>query len=123
MQGSTPDLGMYQGKLRESYENPGAWLQGPEYQAAQSVVHNKLQRSDAAGGRLSNDIGRQKLLQDHAMAGLDKYRGTLGDLVNTQQGLSTGQGAQNALGNAQNQETDWMRNLMTWLNSQTGGQR
>ena len=116
MEEGTPDLGFYQGKLKQSYEDPGAWLQGPEYQAAQNVVHNKLQRNDAAGGNLANNFGRQVQLQDHAMGALGDYRQGLGGLVNQQQQTRAGIGG--ALENAQAAEGDWMKNLMNWLNSQ-----
>lgn len=64
-------------RLRESYDNPAGYLEGDQYQAAQRVVHNQLQRRDAAQGVLSNDVMRQKLLQDHAMASLENYRNGL----------------------------------------------
>ncbi len=114
---STPDKGFYEGRLKQTYEDPGAWLNGPEYQAAQAVTHNKLQRSDAAGGRLANDFGRQQQLQDHAMASLQGHQKGLQGLVTDQQRISTGQ-ASGALQNAQAAEGDWMKNVMNWLNSQ-----
>lgn len=64
-------------RLRASYDDPSAYLQGDQYQAAQRVVHNQLQRRDAAGGVLGNDVMRQKLMQDHAMASLENYRNGL----------------------------------------------
>lgn len=117
MEQGTPDLGFYQGKLKNAYDNPGAFLQGPEYQAAQNIVHNKLQRNDAAGGRLANDFGRQVALQDHAMGALSEYRNGLSGLVNQQQQTRAGIGS-GALENAQAAESDWMKNMMNWLNSQ-----
>jgi hypothetical protein len=111
---ATPDLGTYQGLLKDSYTNPGGYLNSPDFLASQNIVHNKLQRSDAAGGRLANDFGRQVGLQDHALDKLNDYRQNLGGLVNQQQNTSSGQGS-NALSNAQNQESEWMRNLMNMI--------
>lgn len=64
-------------KLNESYSNPEGFLNGPEYQAAQRVIHNQLQRADAAAGNLANDAQRQKLMQDHAFAALENHRSGL----------------------------------------------
>ena len=61
-------------RLNATYTNPEAVLQGPEYQSLLNVVSSKLQRSDAARGRLANDAERQKLMMDHAAAYLDNYR-------------------------------------------------
>lgn len=64
----------YRDRLDESYTNPSGYLNSPEYTAQQNIVHNKLQRSDAAAGVLGNDAMRQKLLQDHALASLEQHR-------------------------------------------------
>ena len=60
--------------LRNTYTNPQSFLEGPEYQAASRIALDALQRQDAAGGRLGNDVNRQRLMQDHAMQWLGNYR-------------------------------------------------
>lgn len=60
--------------LRNTYTNPESFLSGPEYQAASRIALDALQRQDAAGGRLGNDVNRQRLMQDHAFAALQNYR-------------------------------------------------
>ena len=69
----------YRDQINETYTNPQKFLDSPEYQAAQKITHNRLQRSDAAAGNLANDASRQKLMQDHAFAYLDNYRKGLRD--------------------------------------------
>lgn len=88
----------YGGLLSESYSNPEKWLQGPEATATRNVVGDYLQRQDAAGGRLSNDFGRQAKLNDLMMAQLGQYRQGLSGLFNSQQSIATGQGPQQAIG-------------------------
>jgi hypothetical protein len=83
----------YNGLLEQSYTNPMSYLQGPEYQAIQRTTGDYLQRQDAAGGRLNNDIGRAAKLQDLAMGNLDTYRKTLGGITNQQATVGTGQGS------------------------------
>ena len=99
---ATPNRGFYEGQLRQTYENPGAYLQSPEYQAAQDIVHNKLQRSDAAGGRLANDIGRQTTLQNHALSSLGQYRQGLSGIVGQNQNAFTGANSMYTAGQAAN---------------------
>jgi hypothetical protein len=91
--GAVPNKDFYDNTLRQSYENPMSYLQGPEYQSMQNVVHNKLQRSDAARGRLANDAGRQKLMMDHAASNMDRYRQTLGTNLGNQIQGYTGSGS------------------------------
>lgn len=88
---ATPNREYYEGALRQTYDNPMSYLQGPEYQAAQAITHNKLQRSDAAGGRLANDFGRQVQLQNHALQNLGNYRTGLANMVSQNQQTYSGQ--------------------------------
>lgn len=99
---ATPNRGFYEGQLRQSYENPASYLQGAEYQAIQDVTHNKLQRSDAAGGRLANDIGRQTALQNQAMSSLNQYRQGLSGIVGQNQNAFTGANSMYTAGQAAN---------------------
>jgi hypothetical protein len=64
-------------RLQQTYTNPRSYLESPEYQAAADITLNRLMRQDAAKGRLAADPGRQLLLEQHALANLDKYRGGL----------------------------------------------
>lgn len=64
-------------ELQRTYENPQGYLDSPEYQAIAGTTLNQLMRKDAAGGRLANDAGRQKLMQDHAFNWLNDRRKTL----------------------------------------------
>jgi hypothetical protein len=64
----------YINKLRESYENPNAYLQSPEMQAVLNLEANRLAGIDAAQGRLSNDINRTAKLQQLAQSRLGEYR-------------------------------------------------
>jgi hypothetical protein len=64
----------YINKLRESYENPNAYLQSPEMQAILSLEANRLAGIDASQGRLSNDINRTAKLQQLAQSRLADYR-------------------------------------------------
>jgi hypothetical protein len=64
----------YINKLRESYENPNAYLQSPEMQAILNLEANRLAGIDAAQGRLSNDINRTAKLQQLAQSRLADYR-------------------------------------------------
>lgn len=89
--------GWYGEQLKDTYVNPQNFLSSPEYQATQRVVGDYMQRQDAAGGRLAADAGRQKLLQDHAMTTLEQYRTGLRSMYSNLAGISTGQGAQNAI--------------------------
>ncbi len=82
--GQTPDLPFYQQKLRNSYENPGEYFQGADFNAGFDILHNKLQRNDAAGGRLAADAGRQSELQKYTLDSLNNYRRDLGGVVNSQ---------------------------------------
>jgi hypothetical protein len=64
----------YINKLRESYENPNAYLQSPEMQSILNLEANRLAGIDAAQGRLSNDINRTAKLQQLAQSRLADYR-------------------------------------------------
>lgn len=88
---ATPNREFYEGQLRGTYENPGGFLGSPEWLAIQDTTHNKLQRSDAAGGRLANDIGRQNELNRTALTSLDGYRRTLGNITAQNQSTFSGQ--------------------------------
>lgn len=107
---ATPNRGFYEGQLRQSYENPASYLQGAEYQAIQDVTHNKLQRSDAAGGRLANDIGRQTTLQNHALSSLGQYRQGLSGIVGQNQNAFTGANSMYTAGQAAN--NSWSNGIL-----------
>ena len=116
-QRAAPDLGHYQSALRNVYDDPASYFRGADFQAAQAVTHNKLQRSDAAGGRLAADAGRQNELQKFAINGLNDYRQNLASVVNQNQQIATGTGAAGALGNAQGRENSWLQELLKYINS------
>jgi len=61
-------------RLRESYENPNAYLESPEYKAIAGIEENKLTRGAARTGRLANSTDRDVLMQAHAQKGLGDYR-------------------------------------------------
>lgn len=107
---ATPNRGFYEGQLRQSYENPAAYLSSPEYQAIQDVVHNKLQRSDAAGGRLANDFGRQTQLQNQAMSSLNQYRQGLAGI--TAQNQNAFSGANNMYMQGQAANNSWSNGIL-----------
>ncbi len=90
------DADYYGNMLKQTYENPLSYLQGPEYQSIQNVAGDYLQRKDAAGGNLANNFGRQAKLQDLAMSNLSNYRSGLAGTYQGMAGISTGQGAQGA---------------------------
>lgn len=71
----------YLQKLRESYENPEAYLNSPEMKAVLGLEANKLAGIDASQGRLSNDINRTALLQKLAQSRLGDYRSGLQQTV------------------------------------------
>lgn len=102
-------------RLNQTYDNPLSYLEGPEYQAMQRVTGDYLQRQDAAGGRLSNDFGRQAKLQDMAMGNLQQYRNGLQGMFNGAVGTATGSGAQSAVAQGNN----WYNPLMSWLGGTT----
>ncbi len=116
---ATPNRGFYEGQLRQTYENPSAFLQSPEYQAIQDITHNKLQRSDAAGGRLANDYGRQIGLQNNALSQLDQHRRTLSGITGQNQATYSGQNSMFTQG-AQ-ADNSWMNGLLSSLLSRGGG--
>lgn len=116
---ATPNRGFYEGQLRQTYENPGAFLQSPEYQAIQDITHNKLQRSDAAGGRLANDYGRQIGLQNNAMSQLDQHRRTLSGITGQNQQTYSGQNSMFMQG-AQ-ADNSWMNGILSSLMSRPQG--
>lgn len=95
---ATPNRDFYEGQLRQTYENPTSYLSSPEYQAIQSNTLNKLQRSDAAGGRLANDYGRQLGLNNQGYENLNRYRSTLGTIVGQNQNVYSGQNSMFAQG-------------------------
>jgi hypothetical protein len=64
----------YIDRLRESYTNPNAYLESPEYKALAAVRGNQLNRGAAQSGRLANDVDREVLMQQHAQKGLSDYR-------------------------------------------------
>jgi hypothetical protein len=64
----------YINKLRESYENPNAYLESPEMKAVLNLEANRLAGIDASQGRLSNDINRTAKLQQLAQSRLGEYR-------------------------------------------------
>lgn len=88
---ATPNRGFYEDQLRQSYEDPTSWTQGPEGQALLNTVHNQLQRRDAAGGTLANSTGRQSLMQDRMLTGINQYRTGLANIVGDNQRTYSGQ--------------------------------
>lgn len=71
------DRAQFLQRLARTYTNPEEFLSGPEYQALSKTTLDKLQRQDAAKGRLATDVQRQKLMQDYAFEYLNKYRSGL----------------------------------------------
>lgn len=110
---ATPNREFYEGALRQTYENPSSFLEGPEFQAIQNITHNKLQRSDAAGGRLANDYGRQIGLQDQAYRSLDQHRRTLSGITGQNQNTYSGQNSMFMQG-AQ-ADNSWMNGILNSL--------
>lgn len=92
-------------KIKQSYDDPASYLNGPEFQAILDTTHNQLQRKDAAGGGLGNDWNRQLGLQRQAMTSLNQYRTPLAtmatDFARTNAGLAGQFGQASALGNTQ----------------------
>lgn len=82
--GQTPNFEFYQDKLKQSYEDPSSYWKGADFNAGFDVLHNKLQRNDAAGGRLAADAGRQSELQKYTLDSLNNYRSGLEGVVNNQ---------------------------------------
>lgn len=72
-------------KLQESYTNPNAYLESPEFQSINKLEENRLARNAAAGGRLSNDVDRATLLQNFAQKNLGAYRNNLQSSVDATQ--------------------------------------
>jgi len=69
----------YQGRLNETYTNPNAYLESPEYQALAKVRGNQVIRQDSKNW--SSDADRELLMQEHAQKGLQSYReGLLGSI-------------------------------------------
>ena len=87
---ATPNRMFYEDALKTSYQNPGAYLQGPDVQGALTTTLQKLQSSDAAGGRLANDTGRQNYLNNYLIQNLEKYRSGLAGIVSQQANTFTG---------------------------------
>lgn len=114
---ATPNRGFYEGQLRQSYENPGSYLQSPDFQAAFDITHNKLQRSDAAGGRLANDYGRQVGLQNYALQNLNNYRQGLAGIVGQQASTYSGQNAMFQNGAAA--DNSWMNGILSALTARS----
>jgi hypothetical protein len=59
-------------KLKQTYDDPMSYLGGPEYQALARVRGNQVNRGDSR--TFTNSTDREKLMQDHATASIDKYR-------------------------------------------------
>lgn len=64
----------YQQKLAESYSNPQALYNSPEYQGLNSMFMKQIQARDAASGRNSQYGARAAEQQAQYMAYLDNYR-------------------------------------------------
>ena len=64
----------YVQKLQQSYDDPNTFLKGAEYTAARDIEANRLARLGAKSGTNANDTDRTRLMEAHALAGLDKYR-------------------------------------------------
>lgn len=73
----------YMQLLRQSYEDPNAYLQSPEMQALMNLEANRLAGIDASQGRLSTDIGRTAKLQQLAQSRLGDYRRGLQQSIST----------------------------------------
>lgn len=116
----TPDLPFYQDKLKTSYEDPGSYWQGADFNAGFDVLHNKLQRNDAAGGRLAADAGRQSELQKYTLDSLNNYRAGLAGVVNDQTRARVG--ANEAFMNNLNNRADAISPITTWLGNLMGNQ-
>lgn len=116
----TPDLPFYQDKLKTSYENPGSYWEGADFNAGFDVLHNKLQRNDAAGGRLAADAGRQSELQKYTLDSLNNYRSGLAGVVNDQTRARVG--ANEAFMNNLNNRADAISPITTWLGNLMGNQ-
>lgn len=107
---ATPNRMFYEGQLRSSYENPGAYLQGPDATAAMDIMHNKIQRSDAGRGQLGNTIGREVTLNNHMMGNLNQYRQGLAGIVGQQANTYSAQNQTAAAGMAAN--NSWSNGLL-----------
>jgi hypothetical protein len=59
-------------KLAESYSNPNAYWESPEYQGLARVRGNQVNRGDS--GTFTNSTDREKLMQDHATKSIGDYR-------------------------------------------------
>ena len=68
------DRSQFLERLAQSYADPGSFLTSPDYEAISRINLDQLQRQDAAKGRLANDTGRQKLMNDFAFQQLENYR-------------------------------------------------
>ena len=110
---ATPNRSYYEGLLRQSYENPASYLSGPDATSSMNIVHNKLQRSDAAKGMLANDYGRQVGLNDHMIQNLGKYRSDLAQIVGTNQRTYSGQNELAAAG--MQADNNWMNGVLSSL--------
>lgn len=99
---ATPNRGFYEDTLRQTYENPGSYLNGPDATAAMDIMHNKIQRSDAGRGQLGNTIGREVTLNNYMMENLNKYRTGLAGIVGDNQRTYSGQNSIAAQGMAAN---------------------
>jgi len=83
------------------------------------VLHNKLQRNDAAGGRLAADAGRQSELQKYTLDSLNNYRSGLSDVVNNQTRARLG--ANEAFMQNQANRRDAISPITTFLGNLLGG--
>lgn len=68
-------------QLNSSYTNPNAYFNSPDVKARLELEADRLTRGDAAGGRLSNDIGRDQLLQKYAAQDIGNYRNSLNQSI------------------------------------------
>lgn len=71
---------MYEGaspyleRLRESYENPQAFLSSPEFTSGRDIYKNSIDRQAARAGTLANPTQREILLDKYGMQAMQDYR-------------------------------------------------
>lgn len=109
----------YLNLLQQSYSDPNSVLQGQEYQGIARSASDTLQRTDAAGGRLANDFGRQAELQNLASNWLTNYRQGLQGSINQIRGVNASEAP--VRGATQNEFANTLMNLGGQYASSIGG--
>lgn len=64
----------YNNQLRQTYENPQAYLQSPEAQALRSAAGQQIAREDARTGRRGQYVAAMNQLNQSMLGNLAKYR-------------------------------------------------